>query len=103
MRLRWTATAARDLTVICDYIREHDSAAAHRVALSSHERVSALREFPERGRVGRKLGTRDVVFTGLPYLAVYRVQADAVEILRILHGARVGEVSTQCSGAYATR
>ena len=89
MRLRWTEPAASDLTHICDYIKEHGSATtARRVALSIHERVSALVKFPERGRIGRKSGTRELVLAGLPYLAVYRILGNAVEILRILHGAQ---------------
>ena len=89
MRIRWTEPAARDLTQICDYIQEHDSGAtARRVALSIYERVSALIEFPERGRQGRLKGTRELILTGLPYLAVYRVRGQDVEILRILHGAQ---------------
>jgi toxin ParE1/3/4 len=89
MRLRWTDPAARDLTHICDYIEEHDSSImARRVAISMCERVSALVEFPQRGRPGRKPGTRELILPGLPCLAIYRLQGDAVEILRILHGAQ---------------
>jgi toxin ParE1/3/4 len=62
--------------------------AARRVAISIYERLSALMEFPEQGRQGRKSGTRELIFTGLPYLAIYRIRGDAVEILRILHGAQ---------------
>src|SRR5439155_26698442 len=73
MRVRWTEPAARDLTQICDYIEEHDtSSTARRVAISIYERLSALMEFPEQGRQGRKSGTRELIFTGLPYLAIYR-------------------------------
>lgn len=93
MRIRWTARAARDLTYICDYIERHDSRiTARRVALSIYERVSALKKFPEQGKPGRKAGTRELIFTGLPYLAIYRLQERAeenvVEILRILHAAQ---------------
>ena len=89
MRIRWTEPAARDLTQICDYIQEHDSGTtARRIALSIYERVSALIEFSERGRQGRLKGTRELILTGLPYLAVYRVRGQDVEILRILHGAQ---------------
>ena len=60
MRVRWTEPAARDLTQICDYIEEHDtSSTARRVAISIYERLSALMEFPEQGRQGRKSGTRE--------------------------------------------
>jgi toxin ParE1/3/4 len=89
MRLRWTDPAARDLTHICDYIKEHDSpTTARRVAISIYEGVGALVKFPERGRPGRKLGTRELILSGLPYLAIYRLRGDAVEILRVLHGAQ---------------
>ena len=43
MRVRWTEAAARDLTGICDYIKEHDGpAAARRVALEIYGGVGAL-------------------------------------------------------------
>ncbi|MGA3177996.1 MAG: type II toxin-antitoxin system RelE/ParE family toxin [Candidatus Acidiferrum sp.] len=62
MRIRWTEPAARDLTQICDYIQEHDSGnTARRIALSIYERVSALIEFPERGRQGRIKETRELI------------------------------------------
>ncbi len=52
---------------------------ARRVAISIYERLSALMEFPEQGRQGRKSGTRELIFTGLPYLAIYRIRGDAVD------------------------
>ena len=89
MRIRWTEPAALDLTRVCDYTEEHDGpVAARRTALRIYEAVSALTQFPRRGRLGRKPGTRELVFSGLPFLAVYRVGEEVVEINRILHGAQ---------------
>ena len=89
MPIRWTQPASRDLNQICDYIEQHGSTAtARRVALSIYKSVAALAEFPEQGRSGRKSGTRELVLSGLPYLVIYRIQRNAVEILRILHGAQ---------------
>jgi addiction module RelE/StbE family toxin len=89
MRIRWTDPAVHDLTNICDYIREHDAPAAARgVALTIHDRVSSLTRFPELGRPGRRLNTRELVIPGLPFLAIYRVRGDVIEIVRILHGAQ---------------
>jgi addiction module RelE/StbE family toxin len=89
MRVRWTELAARDLTSICDYIHERDSAeVARNVALRIHEAIGALVQFPRLGRSGRKAGTRELIFAGLPYLAIYRVREDVIEINRILHGAQ---------------
>ncbi|HEV7220504.1 MAG: type II toxin-antitoxin system RelE/ParE family toxin [Terriglobales bacterium] len=89
MKIRWTELAASDLTQICDYIEGHSTkTTARRVARSVYERAGALAQFAERGRQGRIPGTRELVFAGLPYLAVYRVNKNTVEILRILHGAQ---------------
>jgi toxin ParE1/3/4 len=89
MIIRWTDAAVRDFTHICDYIEQHRSgAAARRVALSIHQGIDRLAEFPEYGRTGRKPDTRELVFAGLPYLAVYRIHRGAVEIVRIFHGAQ---------------
>ena len=88
MRVRWTEPAARDFTNICGYTEEHDGPeAAHRTAVRIYDGVSTLTQFPRRGRPGRKSGTRELVFPGLPFLAVYRVGEEVVEIDRILHGA----------------
>jgi len=90
MWLRWTEPALRDLTQVADYLEEHaSSSVARRIALSIYGRVGALAQFPEQGRTGRKPGTREFVLSGLPYLAIYRLQGDAIEILRILHGAQI--------------
>lgn len=89
MHIRWTDSAVRDFTHICDYISDHGTpATARRVALAIHHQIDLLAEFPEYGRTGRKPDTRELVFSGLPYLAVYRIHEDAVEIVRILHGAQ---------------
>jgi toxin ParE1/3/4 len=88
-RLRWTEAAVHDLTRICDYIEERGgSGSARQVAVSIYQGVSGLVAFPERGRIGRKPGTRELVLHPLPYLAIYRIREDVVEVLRILHGAQ---------------
>jgi len=90
MRIRWTEPASHDLIRIVDYLEQHaGSVTARRVALSIHEQIATLTRFPEQGRTGRKSGTRELVLTGLPYLAVYRVEGNAVDIFRILHGAQM--------------
>lgn len=77
MRIRWTNRAVRDFTRIWDYIEQHSSAAtARRVAHSIHERVDMLGKFPEFGRTGREPDTRELVFSGLPYVAIYRLRGE---------------------------
>ncbi len=89
MLLRWTTSAARDLSEICDYIEAQDGAESARLlAERILEELEALLRFPQSGRPGRELRTRELVFRRLPYIAVYRVRGEAVEVTRIFHGAR---------------
>ncbi len=39
------------------------------------------------GRIGRVPLTRELIVGGTPWIIVYRVRADVVEIIRVLHGA----------------
>ena len=88
MRIRWTLAAAADLEHIKDYLQEHYPHLARPTVLKLYEGVRSLKTMPHRGGAGREGGTRELVFTDLPYIAVYRVRQESVEILRIYHGAR---------------
>ena len=52
------------------------------------EAVAALSYFPRIGREGRTPGTRELVVTGIPYIAVYRLR-EQIEILSIYHTSRI--------------
>jgi toxin ParE1/3/4 len=88
MRLRWTTPAANDLYNIVQRIRRDNFSTADEVASILYDGCGGLREFPRRGRKGRIEGTRELVFSGLPYIVVYRIQDQIVEVLRIYHGAQ---------------
>jgi addiction module RelE/StbE family toxin len=88
MRLRWTAPAAQDLYRIAKYIRRDNPNAAREVSRTIYDGCESLVNSPHRGRQGKQAGTRELVFVPLPYIAVYRVTEDVVEILHIWHGAQ---------------
>jgi addiction module RelE/StbE family toxin len=88
MRVRWTTDAAEDLEQICDYIARDRPGAARRVADDITKAVGGLSTFPNRGRLGRVEGTRELILAPLPFIAVYEVQTEQVVLLRILHGAQ---------------
>ncbi len=88
MQVRWTRPAAQDLQHIAQRIRQDNPAAALRVAKTLYDGCMALETFPNRGRVGRITGTRELVFAPLPYIVVYRVKEEVVEILRIYHSGQ---------------
>ncbi len=85
MEIRWSPQAAEDLERIANYIRQDSPETAERVALALYEGVGRLREHPYSGRPGRAQGTRELVYPDPPYLAVYGVRGEAIEILTILH------------------
>jgi addiction module RelE/StbE family toxin len=88
MQVRWTRPAAQDLERITRRIRQDNPVVALRIAKTLYDRCMRLETFPNRGWIDWIAGTRELVFAPLPYIAVYRVKDDAVEILRIYHSAQ---------------
>jgi addiction module RelE/StbE family toxin len=88
MRLRWTPAAADDLEAIAGYLSRHFPSFTQTTLQEIYETIASLRSLPHRGRMGREEGTRELVIARLPYIVVYRIKAEAVEILHIYHGAQ---------------
>jgi toxin ParE1/3/4 len=89
MQIRWTSSAAFDLTQISDYSQARFSPAqARQTALAIYDAAESLNTHPNRGRPGRKPNTRELVVSGLPFVIIYRSIANDIEIIRILHGAQ---------------
>jgi toxin ParE1/3/4 len=89
MRLRWSRPALEDLKSISQRIEdERNLDTADRICRSIYQALQALRLYPQSGRLGSKDGTRELVISKTPYIAVYRVKDDSVEILHIHHGAQ---------------
>ncbi len=88
MQVRWTQPAANDLAEITRYIRKDNPTAARSVAKTLFDAANNLDRMPDRGRMGRISGTRELMVTGLPYIIVYEVGKEVVRILHIVHGAR---------------
>lgn len=77
--------AQADLQRIRTYINQDNPSAASRMAIEIIAACDRLEIFPERGRIGKQSGTRELT-TVWPYVIVYRVKAGSVEIVRIWHG-----------------
>jgi toxin ParE1/3/4 len=88
MKLRWSLPAAEDLERICAWIERDNPEAARRVAKIIYDGCGRLKNFPNMGRVSRMHGRRELAFPPLPYIAVYQVKENVVEISRIFHGAQ---------------
>ncbi len=88
MRLRWTAEAASDLENIAEYLFDRTPEHAPEIVRILFNTPSLLKTFPNRGRPGRKRGTRELIVRSLPYVIIYRAVRNTVYIVRILHGAQ---------------
>ena len=88
MRVRWLRTTLANLNAEAEFISQDSPAAAARSVAAIVNAVENLKRFPASGRPGRVPGTRELVVSGTPYIVPYRVRGDAVELLRIFHGAR---------------
>lgn len=89
MRLVWALTAIEDR----EGIFRHIDADSPRAAVHVDEQIvlatRRLLDFPESGRPGRVAGTRELVVSRTPFIAVYTVAVDKIRILRVLHGAQI--------------
>ena len=89
MEIRWSVPAVEDLERICARIERDNPEAARRVAKIIYEGCAQLKDFPSLGRSSSRMsGRRELAFPPLPYIAVYRIKNDSVEISRIFHGAQ---------------
>ena len=84
MRVRWLPAAARARRGQLDYIGARDL----RAALDAGDRIKgAVRLIEQHPSLGRP-GTHELVIVKTPFLIVYRVENDAITILRLFHGAQ---------------
>ena len=88
MRIRWTPAAAADLQHISDYLKEHHPQYREPTLRKLYDAVRALKDAPYRGRPGRERETREILFPPMPYVAVYRVRDQSIEVLRVYHASQ---------------
>lgn len=88
MRIRWTPAAAADPEHIGNYLKYRHPLYRQPTLRKLYEAIRSLKESPHRGRLGREDGTRELLFPPMPYIAVYRVTEQSIEVLRIYHAAQ---------------
>ncbi|MBU1348343.1 MAG: type II toxin-antitoxin system RelE/ParE family toxin [Alphaproteobacteria bacterium] len=80
----WNTRARADLTGLAHYIAARNPDAAQRIKALLERAAERLGDHPYLHRVGRNESTRESVVHP-NYVMVYRVDGDAVRILRVLH------------------
>jgi addiction module RelE/StbE family toxin len=88
VKVRWLTTAADDLEAISAYLHANAPAIAQRTLTRLFDGVNSLQENPYIGRPA-KHGTRELIFRNERYVAIYRIEKDAIHIVGIRHTSRM--------------
>lgn len=99
MKLCYTPRARLDLAEIHDYIAQENPPAARRVISIIRKAAEALPQNPLVGKMGRVAGTRELTVGRFPFILAYRVEADEVQILSVIHTARMWPGELKGSGS----
>ena len=87
MKVLFNEAAREDITRIFEYIQPRNSNAAAQVVIAIQLSTYRLGDFPNSGRLGGVEGTREIVVPRLPYIVVYCIRPDFVEVLAVFHAA----------------
>lgn len=90
MKIVWLPRAIENRNAQLDFIAQDNVSAAIEQGDRIAHQVSQLAAHPELGRAGRKQGTRELVISRTPFIAVYRVRpkGQRIELLRLLHSSQ---------------
>jgi toxin ParE1/3/4 len=88
MRVVWTPEAEQDRDEVWEYIATDSMAAAARMDELFSDAAARLVDFPELGRPGKIVGTRELI-PHENYRLVYEVDGDTVWMLALVHTARL--------------
>ncbi len=89
MIVHWTETAIKNLTGIYQYIAQNSPLYAQRVADKIIRRSEQIAAFPQSGRQVPEYDAPDIrEIIEKPYRIVYRIKADQIDVLAVIHGAQ---------------
>lgn len=86
MRVDWSRRAIRNLVKLREYIEEDSDPTAALVADRIMKAVDLLSIYPEMGRPGRIVGTRELVVPKTPFVIPYRIRRDRLDLIAVFHG-----------------
>lgn len=86
--LNWEAGALLQYEMLIQFVRDRNEPAAEALARRIDESVERACLFPEVGRPGRIIGTRELIVHP-NYVVVYRITDTAIDVLRLLHARQL--------------
>lgn len=87
MKVLWTRSARRDRRKVIDVVAKHDLGAALRLEGLFLDAADRLKNFPQSGRVGEMMGTRELI-PHRSYRNVYEIRDGVAFSLALVHTAR---------------
>ena len=88
MTIRWAPSARRKFENALAYLFDHSPKGARRVERDILHAISLLDDFPHLAPASRHRGLRQKVVARTPYLVIYRVVDDIIEIRAVIHAKR---------------
>ena len=88
MKITWSEAAIADLDAIYDFIAGDSPHYATRFVQRLIEAVDPLADLPQVGRVVPEGDGRHREVIELPYRILYRIEANEVLVVRVVHGSR---------------
>jgi toxin ParE1/3/4 len=88
MRIVWADSARLDFDKAIAFTKTEGPKGARRIGDRIVEAVALLEQFPELAQASRHRGLRQLVVARTPYIVVYRIHEDRVEIRAVIHTNR---------------
>ncbi len=90
MRVHWTQNAIEHLVNIYGYIALNSPTYANRMVDRITHRSEQIADQPLSGRKVPEYQTEDIrELIEKPYRIIYRIKSDQIDVLAVLHGARL--------------
>ena len=88
MSIRWLPQTQSNRLEQLDYIAQDNPLAAISQDEEIERQINMLLAHPKMGRPGRVTGTRELVISSTPFVVIYRLQGQSIDVLRLLHSAQ---------------
>lgn len=88
MKVRWAEPALQQLHEAYDYVQLDKPDAAERLIARIEVAVDRLRAFPQMGKPSMRPKARGLAIPGTPFVVVYRVGDNAIDIVALFHRAQ---------------
>jgi addiction module RelE/StbE family toxin len=88
MQVKWLRRALRNLEQARNYVFQDNPTAAQELILKIQNAANQLQNYPFMGKNGRVEGTKELIISNSPYILIYRIKEESVEVLRILHASK---------------